>query len=82
MVTAGSSRVLLSDCFEEPGGAENPSERNPDSSGCTGSNAKVSSLAFLLLHCHAAGKGLQLLPSSRQANHPQAVRVNPDLSLY
>jgi len=74
---------LVERCFEEPGGgAENPSGRNPDSSRCTGSNAKLSAPAFLPVHRHPAGRVLRRLPGSRQANHPWAVRVNPDLSLY
>ena len=73
---------LVERCFEEPGGAESPSEKNPDSSGCTDSNATLSAPAFLPAHRHPAGEVLQTQPSSRQADHPEAVWVNPDLSLY
>jgi hypothetical protein len=73
---------LVERCFEEPGGGESPNERNADSSGCIGNNAKLSEPAFLPAHRHLAGRVFQTPPSLRQENHPQAVRVNPDLSLY
>jgi hypothetical protein len=42
----------------------------------------LSAPDFLLSRHHPAGIVLQQLPGSGQANHPEAVRVNPDLSLY
>lgn len=38
---------LVGRCFEEPGGAENPSERSLDNDDRTGSNTKLPSQALL-----------------------------------
>jgi hypothetical protein len=70
----GHCRLLscsVEPCFDEPGGgAVSPSERNPGSSGCTDSNAKLSAAAFLPVDRHPVGSVLRPLPGSQQSSHP------------